>query len=96
MVSYAHAVYVTCVSALGCREVGFYCDTWVKYYSQLILPKNLDQLRQFRRAPFRRTVVSSPEGKRTERFSEKSLNLENSLKSEVRLPSSKETLQLQR
>jgi hypothetical protein len=27
------------VSALGCREVGFYCDTWGKHYSQLILPK---------------------------------------------------------
>jgi hypothetical protein len=35
------------------------------------------------------TIVASAdlEGKRTERFSEKSLNLENSLKSEVRLPS---------
>ncbi len=32
--------------------------------------------------------MASAEGKRTERFSEKSLNLENSLKSEVRLPSS--------
>ena len=31
--------------------------------------------------------VASAEGTRTERFSEKSLNLENSLKSEVRLPS---------
>jgi hypothetical protein len=49
MVSYTHAVYVTCVSALGCREVGFNCDTWGKHYSQLILPKNLDQSRQFRR-----------------------------------------------
>jgi hypothetical protein len=38
--------------------------------------------------------VASAEGNRTERFSEKSLNLENSLKSEVRLPTSKETLQL--
>ena len=38
----------------------------------------------------------SAEGKRTERFSEKSLNLENSLISEVRLPSSKETLHLRR
>jgi hypothetical protein len=37
------------VSALGCREVGFYCDTWGKHFSQLILPKNLDQSRQFRR-----------------------------------------------
>jgi hypothetical protein len=37
-------------------------------------------------------VGGSAEGKRTERFSEKSLNLEKSLKSEVRLPSSKETL----
>ena len=36
--------------------------------------------------------VTSAEGKRTERFFEKSLNLESSLKSEVRLPSSKETL----
>jgi hypothetical protein len=27
------------VSALGCREVGFYCDTWGKHYSQLIWPK---------------------------------------------------------
>ena len=36
--------------------------------------------------------MASAEGKRTERFSEKSLNLEKSLKSEVRLPSSKETL----
>ena len=41
------------------------------------------------------SVTSVVEGKkRTERFSEKSLNLENSLKSEVRLPSSSETLQL--
>jgi hypothetical protein len=40
--------------------------------------------------------VASAEGKRTERFSEKSLNLENSHKSEVRLPSSKATLQLRR
>ena len=38
--------------------------------------------------------VASVEGKRTEQFSEKSLNLESCLKSEVRLPSSKETLQL--
>jgi hypothetical protein len=41
-------------------------------------------------------IVTSAERKRTERFSEKSLNLENSLKSEVRFPSSKETLQLRR
>ena len=40
--------------------------------------------------------VASAEGKRTELFPENSLNLENSLKSEVRLPSSKETLQLRR
>jgi hypothetical protein len=44
----------------------------------------------------RTSFCTSAEGKRTERFSEKSLNLENSLKSEVRLPSSKETLQLLR
>jgi hypothetical protein len=43
-----------------------------------------------------RVVVVSPEGKRTERFSEKSLNLENYLKSEVRFPSRKKTLQLRR
>jgi hypothetical protein len=42
------------------------------------------------------TMMASAEGKRTERFSEKSLNLENSLKSEVRFPSSKETLKLRR
>jgi hypothetical protein len=41
-------------------------------------------------------VVATVEGKRTERFSEKSLNLENSFKSEVRFPSSKETLKLRR
>jgi hypothetical protein len=40
--------------------------------------------------------VTSAEGKRTARFSEKSLNLENSLKSEIRLPSSKEILKLRR
>jgi hypothetical protein len=40
--------------------------------------------------------IRDAEGKRTERFSEKSLNLENSLKSEVRFPSSKETLKLRR
>ncbi len=39
-------------------------------------------------------IMTSSEGKRTERFSEKSLNLENSLKSKVRFPSSKETHQL--
>ena len=44
--------------------------------------------------PFVSVSVASAEGKRTERFSEKSLNLKSSLKSEVRLPSSKETLQL--
>ena len=40
-------------------------------------------------------IVASAEGKSTERFFENPLNLEN-LKSEVRLPSSKETLQLRR
>ena len=39
-------------------------------------------------------IMTSAEGERTEGFSENSLNLENSLKFEVRLPSSKETLQL--
>jgi hypothetical protein len=74
------------VSALGCREVGFYCDTWGKHYSQLVLPKNLDQSRPPHGAPFRRTAEGLT----------KSLNLENSLECEVRLPSSKETLQLRR
>jgi hypothetical protein len=74
-----------CVSTLGCREVGFYCDTWGKHYSQLILPKNLDQSRQFRRngTPFRRTATRTSFCNRgectkgTELNDQKSLNLEN-------------------